>query len=183
MTGPSPLPVPAALAEYLGGSRLPLTLSPVSDRNHRLAFANEALAELTGYPVEEIVGRNCRFLQAGARDQPARQAIRRFLETDQPQVTTQIVNFRKDGTPFVNLLIMLRLYDRNRQPRYILGSQYDISGADEDGLMARHGALQSQVQSLDAAGRENRLSMIGSVKALGQAAGQIAQARLMLSEL
>ena len=175
--------IPHDVVDYLGQSNVALTMARVSDPDLPLVFANDALTRLTGYPVEEILGNNCRFLQSHKRDQAARGTIRRFLESTQPHVTTQIVNFRKDGTPFVNLLILLRLYDRNRKARFILGSLFDISRADHDHVGDQQAELDTRIRRLDAVSYENRLSMIGTVQALGHGAGQIAQARLMLSEL
>ena len=175
--------VPDALAEHIRTARVALTLSPVDDPDHKLIHANQALADLTGYEPEEFIGRNCRFLQQGLTSQPATERIRRFLGSQETQLSTQIVNFRKDGSAFINLLFLVRLFDSRRRPKYILGSQFDIGTARISAAEARQGELVKNLEEVAALGPDRRVSMIGSVLAIGSAAGQIAQARLTLAGL
>ena len=50
-------------------TRMPMILTDPSRPDNPIAFANRAFLDLTGYAEEEIIGRNCRFLQ-GARTNP-----------------------------------------------------------------------------------------------------------------
>jgi diguanylate cyclase (GGDEF)-like protein/PAS domain S-box-containing protein len=62
-------------------------------------YANPAFEAMTGFALEDVLGRNCRFLQGGDRDQPALDEMRRCLAESRPYIGT-LRNYRKDGTPF-----------------------------------------------------------------------------------
>lgn len=74
-----------------------------SDNDNPIVFANDAFLRLTGYSREEVLGRNCRFLQGKDTDSKAVQAIRTAIE-QRDAITVDILNYKKDGTPFWNRL-------------------------------------------------------------------------------
>ena len=93
---------------------------------HILIYANRAFERLTGYASADILYRDCRFLQAGDRDQPALAAIRAALKDRQP--CRQIVrNYRKDGSLFWNELSITPLFNEADQLSYYIGIQKDVS--------------------------------------------------------
>ncbi|MGT2513199.1 PAS domain-containing protein [Sphingomonas panni] len=101
--------VPRPIVEYFEQSRVALALAAAEGDNH-LVLVNTPFSRLTGFEPEDVVGRNCRLLQRDAANIEPRARLREFLaRPTQPNVRTPIVNFRKDGTPFVNLLYMSRL--------------------------------------------------------------------------
>ncbi|WP_447413236.1 hypothetical protein, partial [Clostridium perfringens] len=74
-------------------------------------------------------------LQRDARNEEARAQLRTFLADDTAaNVRTTIVNFTKDGTPFINLLYMSRLRSLAGETRYIFASQFDVSRAHPERL-------------------------------------------------
>jgi len=94
--------------------------------DHILIYANPAFERLTGYASADILYRDCRFLQAGDRDQPGLAAIRAALAQRQP--CRQIVrNYRKDGSPFWNELSITPLFNEADQLTYYIGIQKDVS--------------------------------------------------------
>ena len=70
-----------------------------------LVYVNPAFERMTGYTAQEVVGRNCRFLQGDATDQPALDEVRRALH-EQTDVRVMLKNYRKDGSPFWNELTL-----------------------------------------------------------------------------
>ena len=81
---------------------------------------------ITGYSQEEILRRNCRFLQGEDRDQPGLEAIREALREHRP-IEVTLRNYRKDGSLFHNRLSIQPLRDAAGRLIYYLGVQYDVT--------------------------------------------------------
>ncbi|MFI8691728.1 PAS domain-containing protein [Stutzerimonas kunmingensis] len=112
-----------------------------------LIYANPAFERLTGYPVDDILYRDCRFLQGEDRDQPALQAIREAVKNNQP--CRQIIrNYRKDGTPFWNELSITPVFNEGDQLTYFIGIQKNVT-AEVDALQ-RVEALEAEIRELKA---------------------------------
>ncbi|EWC40092.1 PAS sensor domain-containing protein [Pseudomonas stutzeri] len=117
-----------------------------------LIYANPAFERLTGYAVDDILYRDCRFLQGEDRDQPALQAIREAVKSNRP--CRQIIrNYRKDGTPFWNELSITPVFNEADQLTYFIGIQKDVTTQVD--------ALQ-RVEALEAEIRELRLQLARS---------------------
>ena len=87
---------------------------------------NDGFVELTGYPREEILGRNCRFLQGpDTREEPVAE-MRTALDSGEP-VTVELLNYRKDGTPFWNRVSLEPLRDDDGRVTHWIGYQMDIT--------------------------------------------------------
>ena len=81
--------------------------------------------ELTGYDREFILGRNCRFLAGEATESWLTEEIKRGVG-EQKSVLVEILNYKKDGTPFQNAVLVAPLFDDNGKLEYFLGSQVEI---------------------------------------------------------
>lgn len=68
-----------------------------------IVFVNEVFLQLTGYDRGEVLGANCRFLQGTDTNPDTVQSIRDALAQVEP-ITADILNYRKDGSPFWNRL-------------------------------------------------------------------------------
>ncbi|MBN8620118.1 MAG: PAS domain-containing protein [Anaerolineae bacterium] len=102
-----------------------VVLTDVSESDNPIIFANEGFTKLTGYSVEEIVGKNCRFLQGAATD-PAQAKTLREAIRDARSVTVTILNYRKDGTPFWNELTISPIFDNGKLVNFV-GLQSDVT--------------------------------------------------------
>jgi PAS domain S-box-containing protein len=175
--------LPSALQAYVDSSPIALTYASVDNPDLPLIAANAPFLRLTGYDREEIVGRNCRFLQADLKDQPARERLRAFVKGDDENIRTTIVNFRKDGTPFINLLYMSRIRDGAGQDRLIFASQFDVSGSETETLKIYDARLREEIRQAALAAKRKGLHLSGTAHALANSAALIAQSRLALADV
>ncbi|MEP1086030.1 MAG: SpoIIE family protein phosphatase, partial [Algoriphagus sp.] len=80
----------------------------------------------TGYSKEEVLGKNCRFLQGEDTDEQSVEAIRQAIKNGE-QVTVEMLNYKKDGTPFWNRLSITPLKDHHGITTHYVGVQSDIT--------------------------------------------------------
>jgi PAS domain S-box-containing protein len=118
--------IPFVLSQILDTVVNGITLSDPDQPDNPIVYANAAFELITGYEQEEIIGRNCRFLQGNDREQPEIERIREALRTHEP-VTVTLRNYRKDGTLFYNRFSIRPLFDRAGRLIYYLGVQYDVT--------------------------------------------------------
>jgi PAS domain S-box-containing protein len=91
-----------------------------------LIYVNQAFETLTGYCEEDILYRDCRFLQADDRDQTALDVIRKAIAQGQP--CRQVLrNYRKDGSAFWNELSITPVFNEADQLTYFIGIQKNVS--------------------------------------------------------
>ncbi|POG55569.1 PAS domain S-box protein [Haloferax marisrubri] len=91
-----------------------------------IVYANEQFTDLTGYRRDEVLGRNCRFLQGERTDEAAVDELRTAVEEREP-VTTELLNYRKDGTEFWNRVRVAPLFDDDGVIDFFVGFQDDIT--------------------------------------------------------
>jgi PAS domain S-box-containing protein len=102
-----------------------VVISDPSRPDNPMIYVSEEFETQTGYPPEEALGRNCRFLQGPETDPKAVQAIRDALAT-RTEITIDILNYRKDGTRFWNRLRIRPLFDDKGRLLYFAGAQNPI---------------------------------------------------------
>nr|AML78516.1 putative LOV domain-containing protein [Drypetes deplanchei] len=91
-----------------------------------IIFASDSFLELTEYTREEILGRNCRFLQGPETDQSTVSKIRDAIR-DQREITVQLINYTKSGKKFWNLFHLQPMRDQKSELQYFIGVQLDGS--------------------------------------------------------
>ncbi|MEX0382594.1 PAS domain-containing protein [Spiribacter sp. 1M153] len=118
--------IPKMLTQILDTCVNGITLSDPDQPDNPIVFANKVFEDMSGYPQEEIIGRNCRFLHGDDRDQPGLESIREAMRTES-RVEVVLRNYRRSGEMFHNQLTVQPLHDENGQLIYYLGVQYDIT--------------------------------------------------------
>jgi PAS domain S-box-containing protein len=118
--------IPHVLTQILDSCVNGVTLSDPDLEDSPIVYANKAFENMCGYPQEEIVGRNCRFLQGVDRDQPELARLRDAVKKGEP-VEVTLRNYRKNGELFHNRLVVKPLTDYRGNVVYFLGVQYDIT--------------------------------------------------------
>jgi PAS domain S-box-containing protein len=135
--------IPSVLTQILDTCVNGVTLSDPDVPDNPIVYANSVFERITGYTREEILGRNCRFLQGEDRDQPGLEAIREALREHRPTEVT-LRNYCKDGSLFYNRLSIQPLRDAGGRLIYYLGVQYDVTELVE--AQQEVARLQSQLR-------------------------------------
>ncbi|QDV26502.1 chemotaxis protein CheB [Aureliella helgolandensis] len=91
-----------------------------------ITYANQGFLALTGYERDEVLGRNCKFLQGAKTDPETIQTIRAALDRGEP-VRVTLLNYRKDGSEFWNDLQITPVFDLDGEVRHFVGVQHDIT--------------------------------------------------------
>ena len=125
-----------------------ITIADATRDDEPLIYVNDEFVELTGYRREEVLGRNCRFLQGEAtREEPVAE-MREAIDARKP-VTVDIRNYRKDGTMFWNRITITPVRDETGNVTHFLGFQEDISETKvyehEKSLFQKHAEASDQV--------------------------------------
>lgn len=95
-------------------------------KDNPITFANPAFERLTGYRQPEILGHDCRFLQAGDRGQPAIATVRAAIDAGRP-CRVVLRNYRKDGSMFWNELSLAPMRGPDGRVWRYVGIQKDVS--------------------------------------------------------
>jgi PAS domain S-box-containing protein len=95
-----------------------------------LIYANDGFERLTGYPVGEVLGRNCRFLQGPESDPTAVAEIRAAI-AEQRECIVEILNYRRDGSSFWNRLSVTPVRDESGVVTHFIGIQSDVTARRE----------------------------------------------------
>ena len=101
----------------------------ITDRRHPdnpVVYVNPAFERITGYAESEVLGRNCRFLHGEEHDQPATQQLRRAIAAGR-QARVLMRNYRKDGTPFWNDLLVAPVRAEDGGITHYVGVQNDVT--------------------------------------------------------
>ena len=118
------------MVQAIRHARLPLCITDPTLPDNPIVFTNQAFSDLTGYDPDEVIGKNCRFLQGEETTPASIAAIRNVLEC-QTIDTVEILNYRKDGSTFLNALQVGPIFDDNGKLVFFFGSQLDISAKRE----------------------------------------------------
>ena len=114
------------LVESIWHSPIATVISNPRRTDNPLEVANGAFCALTGYPEQEIVGRNCRFLAGDATEPWLTERLREGVRNRRP-VLVDILNYRRDGTPFRNGVLVTPLFGEDGELRWFLGSQVELT--------------------------------------------------------
>lgn len=136
--------VPFALKErVMDEAPVGITISDPDREDNPLVYVNDAFERLTGYSREDVLGRNCRFLQGEQSDPEAVSELRSAVEAARP-VTVELVNYRRDGEPFWNEVTVAPLRDADGEVTNYVGFQVDVTERKEAQL-----ALADERERLD----------------------------------
>ncbi|KAJ5086984.1 PAS-associated C-terminal [Penicillium alfredii] len=118
-------------------------LTDPSRPDNPIIFASGEFHRTTQYGMDYVLGRNCRFLQGPKTNPNSTRRIREAIQAGRHH-SELFLNYRRDGSPFMNLLQCAPLCDSQGKVRYFIGAQIDVSG------LAMEGAQMDSLQHLQA---------------------------------
>lgn len=120
------------MRELVGGLAEVFCLADPSIKDCPIVYASEEFYRTTRYSRDDVLGRNCRFLQGPKTDRTTIARLGAAVKSGQESCET-VLNYRRDGSPFMNLLLTAPLYDNRGAVRYYIGAQIDVSGLIDEG--------------------------------------------------
>ena len=163
--------IPSDVMEFFAKARMPMTLADPELPDCPIILATPAFAAITGYELDEVIGRNCRFLQGAATRDEARMDIRETIR-ERGSLSITITNYKKDGRRFENVLLIRPITGADGEAvRYLLGVQFD--GTHFDAGTSYRDFLSRQNHRLDDQA-DDRLALMRA----HETAAKVAQDRL-----
>jgi len=117
---------PELLERIVDASEDGIVVAEKEGDEHILIYVNQGFERLTGYSADEILYRDCRFLQNDDTDQPGLDRVRQALKEQRP-CQEILRNYKKDGTLFYNELSLTPMFDEQDSLTYFIGVQKDVT--------------------------------------------------------
>ncbi|NRB04907.1 MAG: PAS domain-containing protein [Rhodobacteraceae bacterium] len=111
-----------------------------------IVYVNQAFTRSTGYARSVSIGRNCRFLQGEDTNKAEVDKLRAGIENEE-SVTVDILNYRANGEPFMNRLIVAPITDDDGKTLYFVGIQKELRGTDVDSSLEKSNAQLLEIQN------------------------------------
>lgn len=137
----TPLPMPSGfgpvktlmepdfrLMSALSGSQQNFAISDPTLPDNPIVYVSQGFLDLTGYSLDQVLGRNCRFLQGPGTDQSAVDIIRKGI-VEGIDTSVCLLNYKADGTPFWNQFFVAALRDAENNVVNYVGVQCEVSKA------------------------------------------------------
>jgi PAS domain S-box-containing protein len=146
----TPLPMPSGfgpvktlmepdfrLMSALSGSQQNFAISDPTLPDNPIVYVSQGFLDLTGYNLDQVLGRNCRFLQGPGTDQSAVDVIRKGI-SEGIDTSVCLLNYKADGTPFWNQFFVAALRDAENNVVNYVGVQCEVSKAVVEKHMGEH---------------------------------------------
>ncbi|MBP0485184.1 PAS domain-containing protein [Sagittula salina] len=172
------MPLPEPIERLLAISGVAISVGDLRLPDCPLVMANAAFLKITGYTLDDVLNRNCRFLQPAEGAGPVRERMRAFVDgAGRADEQFVVPNQRKNGEAFLNLVYMSRL-KREGQDALILASQFDLTCATDVSARTYAEALSRDVRGLRDVLEPSRWEVATSFPILANTNSLIARTRL-----
>ena len=123
------MPLEGNISNLLAQMPFSLVVADPKRSDCPVIYVNETFERVTGYKAAEVIEQNCRFLQGQDRNQSERARLRDAIAKGE-QVAVQIRNYRADGKPFLNQLVVFPLRDTGGDIFAMVGLQSEVTGSN-----------------------------------------------------
>jgi PAS domain S-box-containing protein len=148
---------PMSLKAMIATSPIAAVISDPRRPDNPIVECNDAFIALTGYGADEIIGHNCRFLTGPGTEDELSETLRAAIRERRPALV-EILNYKKDGSPFRNAVLVAPIFGSEGRLEYFLGSQMEV-GDDAARFSERRALALQAVERLSPRQREVLLLM------------------------
>ncbi|MFP4354245.1 MAG: PAS domain-containing protein [Phycisphaerae bacterium] len=113
-------------APAMSVNREGIVITDSLDPGEPIIYVNQGFQRITGYAPGDVIGRNCRFLQGPQTDPEQTNRIRQAIREGR-DVVVQLLNYRKDGSTFWNLVSITPIYNAAGKVVHRIGLQLDVT--------------------------------------------------------
>lgn len=111
-----------------------ITLVDPNKEDMPIVFVNDGFCKITGYEKNEVLGKNFRFLRGENNNQKNLAIIKESMK-NKSTCEVELINYKKDGTKFINLINISPILDKNGEVVYYIGVQFDVTNKIEMGKL------------------------------------------------
>jgi diguanylate cyclase (GGDEF)-like protein/PAS domain S-box-containing protein len=119
-------PADITFLEVVSATSVAIVVTDPNRDDNPIVFVNAAFTALTGYAVEQALGRNCRFLQGPDSDPEILRQIRKAVDNGL-SIRRELINYRRDGTAFWMDLSIDFIRDQTGRAKFAIGVQNDVT--------------------------------------------------------
>jgi len=113
-------------AAAIRATRMSMIITDPRRPDNPIVFANDAFLRLTGYERNEVLGRNCRFLQGPKTEKAGIDRVRQAI-AGTTDISVDLLNYRKDGSTFWNALYISPVSNDRGELQFFFASQLDVT--------------------------------------------------------
>lgn len=151
--------------ESFARAQVPMVVTNPNLDDNPIVYVNAAFTRVTGYSRAAAIGRNCRFLQGEDTSKADVDRLRLAVES-QDNVATDILNYRANGEPFMNRLIVSPILDEAGNVHYFVGIQNELNAGD---VNARNERANQQMIEIQDRVKSDLSMIIGMIRRQNQA--------------
>jgi len=111
-----------------------ICLTDMETKSQPVVYINREFTNVTGYQKEDVLGKNCRFLQGKETTKESVDQIREGLKAGEPRDVC-IINYRKNGEQFTNFLSLKPIFTSEKKLKYFVSIQFDVTEAYKEGRL------------------------------------------------
>lgn len=117
-----------------GSTSVSFCVTDPSQLDNPVIYISDGFVKLTGYEIDEVVGRNCRFLQGPETNRADVETIIHAVKNE-TECSVNLLNYKKDGTKFVNEFYLAQLRSPTQELAYFIGMQASVDDDFDDGII------------------------------------------------